>query len=44
MAFIRTGLIIVALVLAWVAVRLPSAAHNLPPQATLSQTAAHTAS
>ncbi len=45
MAFVRTGLIIVALLLSWVAVRLPSAAHNMPPQqASLSQTAAHTAS
>lgn len=44
MAFVRTGFIIVTLVLAWVAVRLPSAAHSLPPQATLSQTTAHRAS
>ena len=32
MAFIRTGMIIVALVLGWAAVRSQSAAHSVPTQ------------
>ncbi len=44
MAFVRTGVIIVALVMSWIAVRVQPAAHSLPPQATLSQTATHAAS
>ena len=41
MAFVRTGLIIVALLMSWVAVRWQPAAHEIRPQATLSQTSAH---
>lgn len=32
MAFIRTGMIIVALLLGWVAVRSQSTAHSIPAQ------------
>ena len=32
MAFVRAGIIIVALVLGWVAVRSQSAAHSVPAQ------------
>ncbi len=42
MAFIRTGMIIVALLLGWVAVRSQSAAHSIPGQTAQSQF--HTAS
>lgn len=42
MAFIRTGMIIVALLLGWVAVRTQSAAHGIPAQTAQSQF--HTAS
>ena len=44
MAFVRTGMIIVALLLGWAAVRVHPAAHSLPQQATLSQLATHAAS
>jgi len=44
MAFVRTGVIIVVLLLGWIAVRVQPAAHTLPPQATLSQTTTHAAS
>ena len=44
MAFIRTGVIIVLLLLGWAAVRVQPAAHIWPQQATLSQTFIHKAS
>ena len=44
MAFVRTGVIIVVLLLGWAAVRVQPAVHSLPQQATLSQTFTHKAS
>lgn len=36
MAFIRTGMIIVALLLGWAAVRTQLAAHSMPAQTSLA--------
>ena len=44
MAFVRAGMIIVALLLSWVGMRSELAAHSLPPQAAMSQTLVQTAS
>ena len=44
MAFVRTGMIIIALLLGWAAVRVQPAAHSLPQQAILSHTVTHAAS